>query len=429
MDRNLYERANDCRWWALTSVFSELLSAAKLSGQDVQTIGSILRAINNLYTVYSNLIVFDRKGKIVAAADATAGDIADLTLVDEWVARILALNDERDYAVSLFEPSPLHPGGPTYIYGAAIRAPQQGHVVGGIAIVFDSGPQFAAMLDDALPRDGAGAIKQGAFGLFVEPSGRVIASSDKHFRPGDRLAIDETFLRLAPGAGHSGVAVLDGAYYAVGAKASSGYREYKSASDLYRNDVIALVLARLCDVGTRMSKVPPRSLSVRSDRMRAGTKVDIATFFVGERLFAARADEIVEAVDVAGIVPLPFMPPGMTGCLMYRDAPMPVFDLLDVFEPSDGTPAERAARQIVIMKSSSGARFGLLVDGLGEITEVLEDRLTFLPHMVASQGMFADVALAPNGPDDGDLIVVLRADRLHENLSAPDRHAGAVKAA
>jgi hypothetical protein len=91
-------------------------------------------------------------------------------------------------------------------------------------------------------------------------------------------------------------------------------------------------------------------------------------------------------------------------------------------------PVERAPAQVVVMSASSGARFGLLVEGLGEITEVLEDRLTFLPHMVASEGMFADVAIAPNGPDDGDLIVVLRADRLHENLSALGGGA-AVKAA
>ncbi len=31
MDRNLYERANDCRWWALTAAFAELLSAPSLS--------------------------------------------------------------------------------------------------------------------------------------------------------------------------------------------------------------------------------------------------------------------------------------------------------------------------------------------------------------------------------------------------------------
>jgi len=425
MDRNLYERANDCRWWALTSAFSDLLSRPQPSDHDIQEIGSILRAINNLYTVYSNLIVFDRGGRIVATANPIECNFDDAAptgaaLADEWVARILALEGEQDYAVSSFAQGPLHPGGPTYIYGAAIRAPQQAHVVGGIAIVFDSGPQFAAMLSDALPRDGAGAVKHGAFALFVEPNGRVVACSDDRFRPGDRLAIDERFLRAGPGAGLSGIAVLDDTYYAVGSKASSGYREYKGPSDVYRNDVIALVFAQLCKVSTRASKAPIRSLSIRSDRMRAGVKVDVATFFVGEQMFAARATEIMEAVGVAGIVPLPLMPPGMTGCLMYLGSPMPVFDLLSVFESSTNrVPAERAPTQVVIMKSSSGARFGLLVDGLGEITEVLEDRLTFLPHMVASDDMFADIALAPNGPDDGDLIVVLRADRLHEILSAP----------
>jgi chemotaxis signal transduction protein len=429
MDRNLYERANDCRWWALTPVFADLLSRPQLAAQDVATIGAMLRAINDLYTVYANLIVLDRDGKIVAAAhpgardpaDAAAADaaLAGTTLTDEWVARILSLDGEQDYAVSSFVPGPLHPGGPTYIYGAAIRAPHQEKAVGGIAVVLDSRPQFAAMLQDALPRDGAGNIKHGAFALFVEPSGRVIACSDDRFHPGDMLAIDKTFLRAGSAAGHSGVAVLDGTYYAVGAKASPGYREYKSATDGYRNEVIALVFAQLCQAGARLAKAPMRSLSIRSDRTRAGVKVDVATFFVGARMFAARASEIVEAIGVDGVVPLPFMPPGMKGCLMYQGRPMPVFDLLSVFEPAaDGPSAARAPAQVVIMTASSGARFGLMVDGLGEITEVLEDRLTFLPSMVASDGMLADVALAPKGPDDGDLIVVLRADRLHENLSA-----------
>jgi chemotaxis signal transduction protein len=426
MDRNLYERANDCRWWALTSAFAELLARPQRSAEDAATIGAILHEINNLYTVYSNLIVFDRRGKIVASArpiesDPAAGDATSASgaLTQEWATRILGLKGEQAYAVSAFVADPLYPAGPTYIYGAAIRAPQEGKVVGGIAIVFDSGPQFAAMLNDALPRDGAGAVKHGAFALFVEPTGRIIACSDDRFRPGDMLAIDKTFLCVGAGAGHSGVAVLDGAYYAVGAKASSGYREYKSANDSDHNDVIALVFAQLCEVGTQIAKRPIRNLSIRSDRARAGAKVDVATFFVGERIFAARASEIVEAVSVEGVVPLPFMPPGMKGCLMYLGTPMPVFDLLSVLAPADGgEPVARAPAQVVVMTASSGARFGVMVDGLGEITEVLEDRLTFLPNLVASDGMLADVAIAPNGTDDSDLIVVLRADRLHESLSA-----------
>jgi len=416
MDRNLYERANDCRWWALAAVFADLLSRPELSEQDGRTIGSILRTINNLYTVYSNLIVFDGAGRIAAVSSSAREDLAGTTLADEWVERILAIEDPQGYAVSSFVPTPLYEDRPTYIYGAAIRAAQGQRSVGGVAIVFDSEPQFAAMLRDALPRDGAGEIKHGAFGLLVEPTGRVIACSDDHFCPGDVLAIDDAFLCLRPGAGHSGVTVLADAHYAVGAMASSGYREYKNAADVYRNDVIALVFARLCDVEAQGSKAQIRRLPVRSDRMQPGTKEDIATFLIGRRWYAARADEIVEAIDAAAVVPLPFMPPGVAGCVMYRGAPLPVLDLLNVLEPA-AKEAARALTQIVVMVPSNGAHFGLMVDDLGEIAEVLTERLTPLPAMVAHQHMFADAALAANSEDDGELIVMLRADGLYDNLA------------
>jgi chemotaxis signal transduction protein len=422
MDRNLYERANDCRWWALASVFAELLSRPRLSEEDAQAIGAILRTINGLYTVYTNLIVFDAGGRIVAASDAAHGELAGTVIGDEWVARILALKDAQGYAVSSFVPTPLYQDRPTYIYGAAIRSPQRAQAVGGVAIVFDSEPQFAAMLKDALPRDGKGEIKHGGFGLFVEPNGRVIACSDQHFQPGETLAIDGAFLRLAPGAGHSGVTVLGDALYAVGARASSGYREYKDANDGYRNEVIALVFARLCDVAARALEPPVRSLAIRSDRLQAGAKEDVATFRIGRRWFAARTREIVEAIDAAGIVALPQMPRGMAGCLIHRGAPLPVLDLLRVLAPPGAgtadTTAQRDAAQIVVMTASSGARFGLLVDDLGESAEVLAHRLTALPPMVAGQDMFADCALAAGSAEDGELVVVLQADRLHDNLAA-----------
>src|SRR5262245_2076841 len=333
MDRNLYERANDCRWWALASVFVEPLSRARRSEEDAQSIGAVLRTINSLYTVYTNLIVFDAERRIVGCSDAARSDLLGTTLTDEWVARILSLRDAQGYAVSPFVPSALYGDRPTFVYGAAIRAPGQPRSVGGVAIVFDSEPQFAAMLKDALPRDGAGEVKHGAFGLFVEPDGRIIACSDDRFRPGDTLSIDEAFLRIEPGAGHSGATVMGGTYYAVGANASAGYREYKDANDAYRNDVIALIFTPLCEVKAHVYREPIRSLSIRSDRMQAGAKEDIATLLVGRRWFAARASEIIEAIDVAGIVPLPFMPSGMVGCLMYQGAPLPVLDLLSVSEP------------------------------------------------------------------------------------------------
>jgi len=423
MDRNLYERANECRWWALASDFIEFLSRKQRSGEDAETIGAILRTINGLYTVYSNLIVFDSGGRIVATSNDAQAKFAGKSLTDEWITRILSLADTQGYAVSSFVPTSLYQDRPTYIYGAAIRSPERPQAVGGVAIVFDSEPQFAAMLKDALPRDGTGAIKHGAFGLFVNGEGQVIACSDAKFRPGDMLSIDEAFLRMAPGAGHSGVTVVGDTLYAVGASASSGYREYKGSTDAYRNDVIALVFARLCDADAQASKLSVRGLSIRSDRMQTGAKEDIATFLIGRQWYAARTGEIVEAIDVADIMPLPFMPPGMAGCLMYRGSPLPVLDLASGVEPrpkrarAAGAAVERNTGQIVVMTSSSNQRFGLLVDDLGEMAEVLADRLAALPPMVANQGMFADSTLDPKNGEDGELVMVLRAERLYESLS------------
>lgn len=51
MDRNLYERANDCRWWALTGTFREVLSKTKRDEKDVDRLTEVLIYINELYTV------------------------------------------------------------------------------------------------------------------------------------------------------------------------------------------------------------------------------------------------------------------------------------------------------------------------------------------------------------------------------------------
>jgi chemotaxis signal transduction protein len=420
MDRNLYERANDCRWWALAPIFADFLSRPERSAQSAEAVASVLRAINSLYTVYTNLIVFDGNGKVVATSNAAKSNLAGATLREEWVARVLGLQNEQEYSVSAFVPTPLYDDRATYIYGAAILSPQNRKAVGGIGIVFDSEPQFAAMLKDALPRDDANEIREGAFGAFVEPGGRVIACSDDHFRPGDQLSIDDRFLSLDPGVGISDVTVIDGVLYAVGAKTSTGYREYKNGQDGYENAVTALIFTRLCDanVEARDSNEVVRRPSIRSDRMQAGTKEDLATVLIGRQWYAVRASEVIEAIDSAGIVPLPFMPANMAGCAMHRGSTLPVLDLGYDLEPNaERVPLKQATRQIVVMTSAGGARFGLLVDGLGEIVEVLTGRLADLPPMVANQNPFGDATIAVENGDNGRLLMILRAERLYAGIS------------
>jgi len=213
------------------------------------------------------------------------------------VARILALRDPRLCGVGGSPDAGSCGTDPTYIYGAAIPLAAASAAGLGVAIVFDSGPQFAAMLKDALPRDGAGTVKHGAFALFADRDGRVIACSDDHFGPAIKLSIDAAFLGAEPGAGHSGVTVLGDTHYAVGAKASSGYREYKGPADCYRNDVDRAGVRAAVRGETR--RAPSRrcggSRSARTARRRAPGGV--ASFLIGRKMVRrARASEIVEAI-------------------------------------------------------------------------------------------------------------------------------------
>ncbi|MEM5769618.1 MAG: cache domain-containing protein, partial [Bacillota bacterium] len=70
MDRNLYERADDCRWWAMNPTFRELLAVPGTLSEDARAkLTSILSHIHSLYTVYSNLLLFDNSGTIVAVSN------------------------------------------------------------------------------------------------------------------------------------------------------------------------------------------------------------------------------------------------------------------------------------------------------------------------------------------------------------------------
>ncbi|QLA17269.1 cache domain-containing protein [Desulfolutivibrio sulfoxidireducens] len=249
MDRNLYERANDCRWWALTSDFRRILDAPAVTVADNDRMREILAYINSLYTVYTNLFLYDRAGKVLACSNPDEHRLEGRVLDAGFVAQALRLTDSQSYAVSDFEPTDLyaengHPR-PTYVYNAAVTSlARPGEVIGGIGIVFDSAPQFLSMLSDCLPRDGQGRIQEGSEGLFVEPGGRIIASTNPDHSPGDVIDLAAIFCQLSHGQFTSHLVTEGDRLYAVGCAHCSGYREYKR-DGAYANDLLAVIKVRI----------------------------------------------------------------------------------------------------------------------------------------------------------------------------------------
>ncbi len=418
MDRNLYERANDCRWWALTSAFGEVLAkGAAADGRE--RLASILKGINELYTVYSNLIIFDSAAKIMAVSNPAYNDLVGQTLQTDWVRTTLGLQDTQSYCVSSFEPSHLYGNRHTYIYAAAIR--EKGISVGGVAIVFDSTPQFAAMLQDALPRSENGAIVEGAFAIFAERDGRVIASTDENLVPGMKLEIGREFFSLEQGEGRANIIEYRGRYYAVGSRMSSGYREYKSEIDLYRNEVVALVFVPLSEkVLSPEERHSLRSMAKDNYSIRRADgeeTVEIATFYIGSGWYGLRSDCVIEAIDSQPITPIPGMPAWVKGCIMYQDQAITIFDLSDFLQGV--APPSKSSQIVVVKVPEQRASFGIMVDELGDIPEIASSRIEPVPEMMFGARSLTESLVKPHAEDaEKRILIILSAESIRRRLSS-----------
>ena len=235
MDRNLYERANDCRWWALTSKFIELIGSAHQSDDTQQTLSDILVYINDLYTVYTCIYLYDHQGNIVAASNPGFSErIGETAHEDSQWQGVKTLNSPQQYCVSEFVPSPYYNNQHTYIYNAAIQ--QQSTLLGGIGLVFDSTPQFQDMLNDVVAGSNGKRIA-----VYIERSGKVVgACQNAPWQVGDTLTLPGEVTQLENGRQGAGLYSIEGVEFTMGYAVSKGYREYKVA-DNYHNDIIALV--------------------------------------------------------------------------------------------------------------------------------------------------------------------------------------------
>jgi len=357
MDRNLYERANDCRWWALDSALQQVLG----EGGSVAEASARLQHINSLYTVYALLLVFDAEGRIVAVSDPQRAACVGTRLEEPWVAATLALRDRERYAVSPHEASDLYAGRASYVYAAALPAPDDAaRVLGGIAVVFDGEPQFQAMLRDALPP------LAGAAGLLVNRAGRIVASSDPRWAVGAAAPLAREWLDLPAGATRQAELTLDGVVHAVGIAMSGGYREYRQGAAAGEQDVAAVLLLPL---GARLAAGPAAAQAFAPPAPpRAGeTRLDIASFLVDGQWLGLPAHQTLEALERARITGLPNAPAALLGMLEHQGRMLPVLDLGQLLY---GRPCGAAGAPVLVCQGETGQRLALCVQELGQVFSV-----------------------------------------------------------
>ncbi|MTW20146.1 chemotaxis protein CheW [Allochromatium palmeri] len=433
MDRNLYERANDCRWWALTSYFRKTLAGDRITDEPRGTLEAILAYINNLYTVYTNLFLYDRLGTIVAVSNPDFSQAIGSKLGESWVMETLAIRDSQIYSVSPFARTWLYGDRHTYIYGASVTAldnPQQ--VVGGIGIVFDSEPQFAAMLRDALPKSERGEILDGCFAVFADSNRQVIASTRGQMLPGTSLELDPEFFALQPGAGVSNIVEYQGAYFVVGARASRGYREYKGPEDHYRNDVIALVFMQIGSVAAVGGERPSGrhdGHQTQPERQRypqpSGNEVttDISTFLIGGRLFGVESCNVICSINDQQITPLVCSNPGFIGVFSYVGQTVGVISLYELLGLND-RPYNPDSDGILLVKVKPRAGvqedegiLGIVIDRIMDSPEIPNRSIACYGSELAGKSVLTKAVVRPDlGNERSAMLSILDVEGLEEHV-------------
>jgi chemotaxis signal transduction protein len=363
LDRSLYERANDCRWWALAGQLRQALASG--DGKEVG-IDALLHHINSLYTVYTRLFVYDRSGRIVAASGSQ--DIVGSHIAAETLQAVTHLRSEADHHVEPFGSSNLYEGRPTFVYHAAIRHPEREEsVVGGIGIVFDSAVELRNMLDSGV----AGRADMHAF--LVEPDGRILCGTDPAFAAGALLPLERALLDAAVRQGRAARIVVHQGQYCVAACAlAQGYREFRATAER-EQPVLSVVLQAFGPVRTQAElALLGRRTSVRAEHEHGR---DYALFEVDGALLALEAGAVLEAVPCARMKRTPSPQGARIGMLDVDQGQgssgfVWVFDLARMLSGRPSSP--RADGQVILLRHDR-TTVGLLVDDVHAVVRFAQE--------------------------------------------------------
>jgi hypothetical protein len=189
MDRNLYERSCDVRWWATDAAMVD--AAGQPDAQNVAHAQARLGVILSSYTVYLDLWICGADGRVLAHGrpDRFPG-IGGLDVSHEsWFREAMKTRSGDAYALADVGACAALGGAPVATYAAAIReqGAAHGRVLGVLGIHFDWAPQARQVVDAACTGADEG---QRMRVLLLDARHRVLAASDRTGMLSETVALD-----------------------------------------------------------------------------------------------------------------------------------------------------------------------------------------------------------------------------------------------
>lgn len=189
IDRNLYERSCDVRWWATDPSFSDALQ--QRSSTCYEEANKRLSIILRSYTVYLDIWLIDLHGEVVATgrSDVYPYIIGSNVSQADWFRAAMKLRNSDSYSVGdvLRVESSLGDAR-ACVFGAPVfGGPQGTDRTGTLAVLFDWQNQARTVLEGVrLSEEERSRSRL----LIVDDHYRILASSDPKAVWGERISLD-----------------------------------------------------------------------------------------------------------------------------------------------------------------------------------------------------------------------------------------------
>jgi hypothetical protein len=178
IDRNLYERSCDVRWWATDSAV--VAASTDPSPQALEHASHRLGIILDSYTVYSDLVICDLNGRVTAhGRPAKHPQLQGASMAGQrWFQDAARTRDGTEFAVSEVYLEGALGGRMVLCYATAIRERGDAHgpIIGVLGIFFDWATQAQSVVEGVRL---AAEEKSVTRALIIDARHRVLAASDR----------------------------------------------------------------------------------------------------------------------------------------------------------------------------------------------------------------------------------------------------------
>ncbi len=140
IDRNLFERSCDVRWWATDNSLVDALADPSHDPAKRAFASKRLGVILSAYTIYHDLVLADANGRVVANGKPTKYASQGAHVADKvWFRDAMSSASGENYAFETLHESPLIDGERTLAYSCAVRTGGEAHgrPLGVLGILFD----------------------------------------------------------------------------------------------------------------------------------------------------------------------------------------------------------------------------------------------------------------------------------------------------